>query len=154
MLPELQFPAIELSCREEAGSLYFRDVWRKKDVLLTPEEWVRQHVLFYFKNQLGVPESLIAVEREIQFNRQRKRFDVLIYHPDGFPLLLTECKAPHIPLKANVISQIAVYNQVTDASYLFITNGLQHMYLARKNKQAPFEPQQHMRVWAQMLGFE
>lgn len=93
---------------------------------LTPEEWVRQHVLNYLVHELGCPASLISVEHTIALNRLVKRADLVVHDRAAKPLLLVECKAPHVPMDQRVLEQVARYNLVFRVPYLFVTNGLVH----------------------------
>lgn len=97
--------------------------------MLTPEEWVRQHVLHYLVEDKGYPKSLLAVERGLLLNGVRKRFDVLTFASNGNPHLLIECKSPEIQLSTATFEQIAMYNAVFKAPLLWVTNGLQHVYI-------------------------
>lgn len=126
---QLQFPPYKFNTKSEQNTNYVFDIVRKKYVVLTPEEWVRQHVLHYLVENKNYPASLLAVERGLVVNGRRKRFDALTFMPSGKPYLLVECKSPDIPLTQNVFEQIAVYNSVFKAPYLWITNGLQHVYV-------------------------
>ncbi len=102
------------------------DPVRRAWVALTPEEWVRQHVLNYLAQDLGCPLSLIAVEKRMELNRLVKRTDIVVHGTDGKPLLLVECKAPHIKLDQAVFEQAARYNTVFKMPLLLITNGMVH----------------------------
>jgi len=126
---QLQFPAYKFKTKTEQNTNYVFDIVRKKYVAFTPEEWVRQHVLCYLTEDKKYPQSLIAVERGLQMNGRKKRFDVLTFNNSGQPQLLIECKSPEIALTGLVFEQIAVYNSAFQAPLLWITNGLQHIYI-------------------------
>ncbi|MBS1942182.1 MAG: type I restriction enzyme HsdR N-terminal domain-containing protein [Bacteroidetes bacterium] len=102
------------------------DPVRRSWVALTPEEWVRQHVLNFLVNDLGCPPSLIAVEKQMELNRLVKRTDIVVHGTDGMPLLLVECKAPHVKLDQAVFEQAARYNTVFKVPLLLVTNGMLH----------------------------
>ena len=102
------------------------DGLRRKHVVLTPEEWVRQHVVHYLADHLGYPRGLLALERGLRYNQRRKRTDLLALDPAGQPLLLVECKAPTVPITAETARQATTYNQTIGAPLLLLTNGLQH----------------------------
>jgi len=104
------------------------DVIRKKFVDLQPEEWVRQHVLHYLMNEKKYPESLINVEKQLTVNSLKKRYDIVIYNSDGSIRVLVECKAPKIKIDQETFDQIARYNSQLDATYLMVTNGMNHYY--------------------------
>ena len=102
------------------------DGLRSKHVVLTPEEWVRQHVVHYLINHLGYPRGLLALERGLRYNQRQKRTDLLALDPAGRPLLLVECKAPAVAIDAAVARQATTYNQTIGAPLLLLTNGLVH----------------------------
>lgn len=107
------------------GSTVFDPV-RRRWVALTPEEWVRQHVLNYLLHDLGCPASLIGVEAGLALNGMAKRADIVVYDRAGSPLLLVECKAPGVAIGQAVFDQAARYNLVFKVSYLLVTNGNRH----------------------------
>ncbi|WP_177224168.1 type I restriction enzyme HsdR N-terminal domain-containing protein [Thermoflavifilum thermophilum] len=102
---------------------YIFDRIRKRYVALTPEEWVRQHVLHYLIDVAGYPSGLMAVEKRIPGHSQSRRADIVVYDPDLQPWMVVECKAPDVPLQEDTLMQIAGYNFPLQARYLFITNG-------------------------------
>ena len=102
------------------------DGLRRKHVVLTPEEWVRQHVVHYLAGHLGYPRGLLALERGLRYNQRQKRTDLLALGPTGQPLLLVECKAPRVAIDGAVVRQAATYNQTMRAPLLLLTNGLVH----------------------------
>ncbi|MDO7852006.1 type I restriction enzyme HsdR N-terminal domain-containing protein [Hymenobacter convexus] len=115
------------------------DILRRKHVVLTPEEWVRQHVVHFLINDLGYPRGLLALERGLRYNQRQKRTDLLALDPAGQPLLLVECKAPVVAIDAAVARQASTYNQTIGAPLLLLTNGLVHYcwrvdFVARTNE--------------------
>lgn len=134
-LPTLQLPSFPHKVTQSASELRIFDPLRKKHVLLTPEEWVRQHLLHYLTAHLGYPRALISVERGLRYNRLQKRADVLVFDQTGQPLLLVECKAASVPLTAAVCEQVAVYNATIGARVAAITNGME-CYCWRLDPQA------------------
>ncbi len=100
------------------------DVVRNKFVALTPEEWVRQHIIHYLIYDKKYPKSLLAVEKEIVLNGLRKRCDVVAYNRTGKPFLLIECKAHDVNLNQDVVMQILQYNQKLNVPFLWISNGV------------------------------
>lgn len=111
--------------RKEKGDFIF-DVIRKKNILLTPEEWVRQHILHYLLGELGYPKGLVKVESGVSYNAQMKRSDVVIYNNLGSPHILVECKAPSVKIDQSTLEQVAMYNRTLEASIIVLTNGLKH----------------------------
>jgi hypothetical protein len=121
-LPEFQFRYRKNGIREEIF-----DISRKRYVVLTPEEWVRQNFLMYLNLHLGFPLSLIAVEKKILVNGMPKRFDIVIYINTGHPKILIECKSPAVKINQDVLDQAGRYNLAMNVPYLCVTNGLQHL---------------------------
>ena len=97
-------------------------------MILQPEEWVRQHCIQFLMHDKGYPKSLINVEKELVINSLKKRYDIVVFNPDGSIHLIVECKAPKISIKQDTFDQIARYNLELNATYLMVTNGLNHYY--------------------------
>ncbi len=106
------------------------DPVRRAWVALTPEEWVRQHVLNFLVHDRQCPLSLVAVERKLVLNRMTRRADIVVHDRQGRPVLLVECKAPGVKLGRPAFEQAARYNTVFKVPYLLVTNGLVH-YICR-----------------------
>ncbi len=122
----LNLPDHGVEIRHEPEGDRVFDPVRRRWVALTPEEWVRQHVLNYLVHELECPPSLIAVERSLEVNGLVKRADAVVYDRRGTPALLVECKAPSIKMDQRVFEQAARYNTVFKVPYLLVTNGLGH----------------------------
>ncbi|MBU6324923.1 MAG: type I restriction enzyme HsdR N-terminal domain-containing protein [Bacteroidetes bacterium] len=122
----LSFPAYQFQLRRQGQKNYIFDRIRKKYVVLTPEEWVRQHVVFWLLDDYGVPEGWIALERGIIINGLRRRTDLMVMNREAVPMILVECKAPQIPVNQAVVEQALRYNMETGVRYLWLTNGLEH----------------------------
>lgn len=127
-MQELNFPRYSFRVKNRENKLFLFDVVRKKFVRLTPEEWVRQHVVWYLHHELNYPFSLINVEKEITLHQVKKRYDVVVFKRDGSIHLIVECKAPEINITQHTFDQIARYNLKLQASYLMVTNGHAHYY--------------------------
>lgn len=124
----LNLPATQFRVKNtEKGRLIF-DPIRKKFVVLTPEEWVRQHVVHWLLSQKRHPASLIAIEKQLQVANTQKRFDIVTYQRDAKIHTLIECKAPDVKIDQQVFDQIARYNLSLNAQYLMITNGIEHYF--------------------------
>lgn len=104
------------------------DKLRKKYMVLTPEEWVRQHYVSYLIEEKKYPTSLIALEKQLTINNRKKRTDILVFNTDGNPEIIVECKAPSIKITQDTFDQIARYNLKLKATFLIVTNGLEHFY--------------------------
>ncbi len=123
----LNFPLYIFRLSKLDQTEFIFDPIRKKNIVLTPEEWVRQHVIAFLVQTQKYPMSLIAVERMITFNQLKKRFDVLVYNKSGKPEILIECKAPEVKLSSETLFQIATYNMIFKVPYLFVSNGMKHL---------------------------
>ncbi len=127
-MQKLDFPDFQFHITEENGRLSIFDPVRKKYVALTPEEWVRQHVIRFLADEKNVPISLIGVEKEIRLYNTQKRFDVAVFDRNAKALLLVECKAPSVDITRQVLDQVVRYNFSLQVSYLMLTNGLKHIF--------------------------
>jgi hypothetical protein len=105
----------------------FDDI-RKKFIILTPEEWVRQHTVKFLLEEKNYPKSHINVEKLVKVNDINKRYDIVVFHPNGELFLLIECKAPEVKITQETFDQIARYNLKLKAQYLMVTNGLNHYF--------------------------
>lgn len=123
----LNLPKAPLQLRRKEGVVYVNCLVRRKDLVLTPEEWVRQHVL-HFLLENGIPKGLIASEVSLKYNDRSKRADIVVYGRDQKPRFIVECKASDVPLSEAIFRQIASYNYTLQVEYLMMTNGIQHIY--------------------------
>lgn len=124
----LNFPKHHFRFKNSENKVSIFDPIRKKFVILQPEEWVRQHCVQFLMNDKGYPISLINIEKELTINTLKKRYDIVIFNSDGSIHLIVECKAPKININQETFDQIARYNLKLNASYLMVTNGLNHYY--------------------------
>ena len=127
-MQQLKFPVYSFRFKSSENKTLIFDEIRKKFIILTPEEWVRQHVLRFLISEKKYPKSLINVEKQLKVKDTIKRYDVVIYNRDGSIFLIVECKAPSIPITQQTFDQIARYNLVANATYLMVSNGLDHYY--------------------------
>ncbi len=119
---KITYPPYQPKIKAEAGGDFIFDEVRKKWVMLTPEEWVRQNFLQYLTRVKKYAASLIAVEKQVQLNDLKKRFDIVVYKDDT-PWMIVECKAMEVALDESVHSQILRYNLSLQVQYLVYTNG-------------------------------
>ena len=119
---EIVYPDIRPAIKTEEGQEFIFCVIRKKWLLITPEEWVRQNVLLYLIHSLQYPASLIAVEKKMLLGELQKRFDIVVYRNERH-FLLIECKAMDVPVTQKVLDQAMRYNSRLQAGYFIITNG-------------------------------
>ncbi|MEZ4857996.1 MAG: type I restriction enzyme HsdR N-terminal domain-containing protein [Flavobacteriaceae bacterium] len=125
---KLNFPEYSFRFKNSENKRLIFDPIRKKFVVLTPEEWVRQHTLQFLISEKGYANSLINVEKQLLLNGTKKRYDIIVFNSNGSISLIVECKAPTIEIAQNTFDQIARYNLVTQAEYLMVTNGINHYY--------------------------
>jgi hypothetical protein len=129
----LKYPSFDVRVKNGNGETMIFDIIRKKWLILTPEEWVRQHVLNYLITEKKYPASTISVEKEIVLNDIKKRFDIVVYNNKMEPALMVECKAPYIELDTAVIEQVKRYNLVMKAPLIMVTNGISDLILDHNN---------------------
>ncbi len=115
-----------IEIREEAGKKQVKCLIRKKWLVLTPEEEVRQNCLLYLLNELKYPKSMIASEHGIHLNGMSKRCDIVVFSKSGAPKMIIECKAASVPITQKTLEQIGRYNLVLQVPFLYVTNGIQH----------------------------
>ena len=127
-MQKLQFPSYSFRFKNSENKIAIFDEIRKKFILLTPEEWVRQHVVQYLIQDKNYPKSYINIEKLIKVNELNKRYDIVVYQPNGELFLLIECKAPEVKITQQTFDQIARYNLVLNAEYLMVTNGVNHYF--------------------------
>ena len=119
----INYPEQKFQLKKDAGKKFIFDPLRKKWLLLTPEEWVRQNFVQYLIQVKKYPASLIALEKLIRLGELKKRFDILVYDKNHLPWMMIECKAPAIKLDESVLHQLLRYHISVPAGFLIITNG-------------------------------
>lgn len=125
-LPQLNLPPCQLTVRGDK----VLDVLRHRFVALTPEEWVRQHVVHLLTDVMMYPRELVQTEGTIEVNGLARRCDIVVHRKadEGLqPVMIVECKAPSVPLSQKVLDQASRYNLALHVSHLFITNGMRHL---------------------------
>jgi len=125
-MQKLNLPIYHLKTREVNDKLEVFDIIRKKYVLLTPEEWVRQQFVNFLINEKNYPASLIAIEKGIKVLKMSKRFDAVVSDQKGYPVALIEFKSPEVNISQKVFEQIATYNMRLKVSHLIVSNGIKH----------------------------
>ncbi len=124
---KLNLPAYDYKLQKADGKVWIFDVIRKKYIVLTPEEWVRQHFINYLISKLKYPKALLKIEGGLTYNQLNKRSDIVVFDRNGSPWMIVECKSPTLALSADTLHQAAVYNSSLRAKYLTVTNGLIHL---------------------------
>ena len=131
---KIEYPPYQPKIKTEARKEYIFDAIRKRWVLLTPEEWVRQNFLQYMVQVKKYPASLIAIEKEIELVDLKKRFDIVLYK-NAQPWMIVECKETAVALDRKVLDQVLRYNMSLKLPYLVITNGSYcYAFAVRENK--------------------
>lgn len=124
--PRLNLPPIKLKARRSGETLSVWDGLRKQYIVLTPEEWVRQHIVGYLTDHKEIPSTQIAMEYPVELNGQRQRADIVVLNRLGEPYILIECKAPEVKISQTTLDQAVRYNSVLKARYIMLTNGMTH----------------------------
>ena len=127
-MEKLNFPAFNLLVKSKENKSFIFDSVRKKWLILSPEEWVRQHCIHYLIDYKSYPLGLIQVEKKLKVNNLERRYDIIVFNRDGTINLLVECKRPNISITQKAFDQITQYNLSLSSDYLMITNGLNHYY--------------------------
>lgn len=126
------------------------DPIRKKYLVLTPEEWVRQNCVQFFTNILGIPSYQINLEYSLKLNGLGKRIDILVRNSQGKSILLVECKAENVPLTQEVIYQASRYNLVMKAPLLMVTNGKSSFYFKINFEKNDVENLTELPKWSEL----
>jgi len=137
---KLNLPEYDFRYRQEGGSQYVFDINRKRYVMLTPEEEVRQRFARFLVEEKEYPQALMMTEYALKLNQMTRRCDILVHKPAGHPAVLIECKAPEVKIRQSTFDQVARYNLVFKVKYLMVTNGLKHYccYLDFETKKVEF----------------
>jgi hypothetical protein len=124
-MDQLVFPPFDYRIIEKNNKTYIFDIIRKKNIIITPEEWVRQHLVHFLIMHMNYPKSLISIEDGLKVNRMQKRSDIVVYQRSGSVFMIIECKSYKVKLDQKAMDQLSNYNQKYKAKYLSITNGMQ-----------------------------
>ena len=127
-MQNLNFPSYNFRFKNSENKVSIFDDIRKKFIILTPEEWVRQNTIQFLLQEKNYPKSYLNIEKLIKINDIKKRYDAVVFLPNGAMFLLVECKAPEIKITQETFDQIARYNMKLNAQYLMVTNGLNHYF--------------------------
>ena len=127
-MQKLNLPTYNFKLKSSENKTLIFDNLRKKYLVLTPEEWVRQHYVRFLIDEKKYPTTLIALEKQLTINNRKKRTDILVFNKEGNPEIIVECKAPSIKITQDTFDQIARYNLKLKANFLIVTNGLEHFY--------------------------
>jgi hypothetical protein len=133
MFTPLNLPNAPLKITEKDQKLYVTCLLRKKQLVLTPEEWVRQHIVYYLIAFKSFAQGRLALEVSLKVNSLSKRADIVYYDENLQPQLVVECKAPEVKLTSETVFQIATYNSQLNSKFLLISNGLEHFIFENSN---------------------
>ena len=125
-MQKLNLPSFQFKLKSSENKQLIFDIIRKKYVVLTPEEWVRQNLIHFLIKEKNYPISLISCEKQLLVNKLKKRFDLLIYGPNGTPILIIECKSPKVKISQDTFDQIARYSMELKSEFLVVSNGIIH----------------------------
>lgn len=135
--PSLNLPPANLKLSKVENVFYVWCIIRKKNLQLTPEEWVRQHVIHFLVYHHQTPIERINSEHLLKINGQNRRCDVVVVDAFGEPVLIVECKATNVPLDEKVLLQTSNYVKHSGAKFLWMTNGIQHLIITPSD---PYNP--------------
>lgn len=148
-MKKLNLPPYAIKTKQEGGKHYIFDSIRKKYLILTPEEWVRQNFIQYLIHEKGYPAGLIIIEKGLKLNELQKRADALVYKFDQ-PYVLIEFKAPEVKITQETFEQIARYNRVFKVPYLIVSNGMDHYCCQLNMEESSFSFLQEIRAYFQL----
>ncbi len=142
-LPQLNFPAFSFRVSRAGGSVRIWDALRGQWLVLTPEEWVRQHLIMFLVEHCAAPPGMIRQECPVSIQGTSQRADVVVWGRDGKAMMLAECKAPDVDIDAAVFRQAIRYNSILKARYILVTNGLKH-FLRERSASGQYTPLSHI----------
>ena len=128
MIDLLQYQDL-LKFKTESAKDYLYCLIRKKYLVITPEEIVRQLFIHYLLD-LGYALGRIAIEKTIYYHSLSKRIDLMVLDKSGNPNLLIELKAPLVPINDKAIAQLYTYNSVVQSPFIVLSNGQETVVLA------------------------
>lgn len=121
---QLNLPKADIKIKNEGEATLVWDIIRRKYIVLTPEEWVRQHFIHFLVDQFSYPKTLMKVETGLKVNKMDKRSDLVVLNRSGEPWMLVECKSPYVSIDQDTLIQAINYNRTYEAPYLVLTNGM------------------------------
>jgi len=144
----LNFPKFQFDFKKQDDKILIFDIIRKKHIILTPEEWVRQHLIHFLIFAKSFPRTLIKVESSLHYHKKLKRADIMVYNNKGDIILLAECKAPSVAIGTNALFQIGIYQKSSSPDYLIVTNGLIHYAWKKDLQKNEFKQLKDIPDWA------
>ena len=148
-MQDLNLPSFKLTLLKKEGKTLVFDELRKKYVILTPEEWVRQHFIRFLIELKNYPGGLMSIEKVLKVNGISFRTDTVVYTRNGHPKMLIEFKAPSVEVDQSTLFQIAKYNKKLDVPYLVLSNGMKH-YCFKANEKGVFRPMENIPNYSEL----
>jgi hypothetical protein len=122
----LNLPKATLTLTRKDNVIYVNCLIRKKKIILTPEEWVRQHYINFLSLHLQYTLSFISVEKELNYFGLKKRWDIVVFNNLYEPIILVECKAPNVKLNQEALKQVFTYQNKLNCEFIVLSNGIEH----------------------------
>ena len=148
----LKLPYFNYKTKQESNKIYILDLVRKKYLLLTPEEWVRQHMLNYLIHHLSYPKGLFRLEKKINGVARYYRPDIVLCDRLGVAKMIIECKAPHLTLTNETLGQIMQYNRQLSVDFLILTNGITHFCWQLEQSPHQFKIVKHIPTYQEFVA--
>ena len=123
----LNLPKTRLTLTRKDNVIFVNCLIRKKKLILTPEEWVRQHYINFLSSHLLYPLSFISVEKELNYFGLKKRWDIVVFNYLFEPIILVECKAPNVKLNQEALKQVFTYQNKLNCEFIVLSNGIEHL---------------------------
>lgn len=142
---ELDLPNAPLELKTEGNTWWVKDLVRNAWFVLSPEEWVRQHVVHFLLNHLNFPKNLLSIEKQV--GKSSKRTDLVGYGKEGLPILLVECKAPTEKPSREVLRQALQYNSQVAARWVWITNGNEHWVFSKSENTQEYKQEKQLPIF-------
>jgi hypothetical protein len=147
VLQKLNFPRITLHAIEKGGRTLVYDSIRSAYIVLTPEEWVRRHVVEYLRTECGYAPQFIVEEHPIPLNGMAQRADIVVIGADAKPHMVVECKEPNVKIDRQVLDQVVRYNSVLRCKYIVMTNGIEtYCYMKEGENYTPINHFPHCEI--------
>ena len=150
-MENLNLPAYPFRYKIAEQRKYIFDSFRKKYVVLTPEENVRQHFAMYLVHQLGYSQARIGLEVRISTPQLERRSDIVVYNDQFEPVMIVECKAPSVQVSEEVFDQAVRYHMTLRAAFIAVTNGMKH-YCCRLENDGSWKFVDTFPTWEELLG--
>ena len=143
----LNLPPHPFKLLEKDGKTFIFDGLRKKHLVLTPEEWVRQHFIQFLINEKHFPKALLQIEGGLILHQLQKRTDIVVFNRAGEKIMVVECKAPSVKIDQAVFDQAARYNSVHQTKWIVVTNGLTHFFAEINHLEKSFNFKEELPVY-------